>query len=99
MGAGDIRYFGGEPEQVEGGETRGRGIAVLEDGTVETRNSSQQLAQGAAGPALRLLGPLMPPPAPAGVASTGMSQNAFRTRGYTAFKLQEPTAKLGSTTA
>lgn len=93
------RYFEGEPEQLEGRESGSRGIAVLEDKTVETRNSFQQMAQDTASPSLSLLGLLMPPRVPAGVAITDMSQNAFRTRGYTASKLQEPTAKLGSTTA
>lgn len=92
IGTGEWRYFGGEPEQAEGG-------VVARDEPVETINHFQQLAQGAAGPAPRLLGLLMPPPVSAGLASTNMSQNAFKTRGHTVSKLQEPTAKLRSTTA
>lgn len=66
---------------------------------VDAWSSFQQLSQDTAGPALSLLGLLMPPPVQAGVAGTYILQNAFKTRGYPAAKLQEPTAKLGSRAA
>lgn len=73
--------------------------SAARDNTIEIESSFQQLSQDTTGPAHRLLGLLMTPPVPAGVAGVYMSQIAFKTRGYTAPKLQGPTAKQGRTTA